>query len=277
VYASRWPLERMQYEGSTASMNASVVTLTLLVLTPLFHSLPKAALAAIIMVAVFGLIDVKDVRHLWRVKRSDLGLFVITFAATLGLGMEEGILVGVGASILTFVVRTTHPHTAVLGRVPGTRVYRNIVNYPNALTTPGVITLRMDAQLYFGNVTFLKDALKRLEADLDVPLRAIVIDASSINQVDASADATLLEILERYEERGIGMYFAQCKGPVRQVMERSGLKEQIGEERFFLDLHDAVQAAAVHEPRSSSDERPVTPTSNPINPSPCQAPVNATP
>ena len=234
-------------------ITALTAMFVLLLLTPALWFLPRTILAAIIMMAVFGLIDLRAVSRLWRVKRSDLLLLSVTFFVTLIIGIEEGILAGVATSVMVFVVRTTHPHTAVLGRLPATNTYRNVRNFPNAETTPGVLIVRIDAQLYFGNIAFLKAELKRLEVASEAPLRAVVLDASSINQVDSSADEALLEIGERYEERGIEMYFAHCKGPVREVIARSGLRAHLGEEHFFFELHDAVQAAIG---RTTIDEAP---------------------
>ena len=231
--------------GLAAIITACLIAGTLLLLTPLFYYLPRAVLAAIIMVAVFSLVDIKEVVHLWRVKRSDLAMLVITFAATLILGIEQGILLGVGASLLAVILRTTRPHTALLGRVPGTHAYRNIVNYPEAITTPGIIALRVDAPFYFGNINFLKETMARLEREhCTAPLRAMVINASSINSLDASADAALHEITEDLHQRGIQLFFAEVREPVRQVMRRSGLADLLGEDHFFLTVRRAVEAAA---------------------------------
>ena len=230
-------------------ITAAVIALALLFLTPAFYYLPKAVLAAIIMVAVFGLVDLAEVKHLWHVKRSDLALLGLTFFATLSLGIEEGIATGVLASLLWFVVRTTRPHSAVLGQLPATEVYRNIKNHPEAQTLDGVLALRVDAQFYFGNVTFLKDTLRSLEAKATERLQVVVIDASSINSLDSSAAAALEEIAEDYAERGLRLLFAGTKMPVREVMARSGLLAHLGQESFFLRVHDAMlQAAALVRP-----------------------------
>ncbi len=223
-------------------VTAACVGLTLLFLTPLFYHLPQAALAAIILTAVFGLIDVKEVRHLWKVKRSDLVLLVITFFATLTVGIDQGILTGVGASLLWFVVRTTRPHFAVLGRLPGTRVFRNVARNPAAQTLPGVLVVRMDAQFYFGNVSFLRETLRRLEAEQSPPVRAVVIDGTSINQLDSSADSALREIHEEYRQRGVALYIAGAKGPVADVMHLSGLYDRMGAGHFVFEVADAVEA-----------------------------------
>lgn len=235
-------------------ITALFVGLTLLFLTPLFHHLPQAVLAAIILTAVVGLIDTHEVAHLWKVKRSDLALLTITFLATLMIGIDQGILTGVGASLLWFVVRTTRPHFAVLGRLPGTRVFRNVERYPEARTVPGVLVLRVDAQFYFGNVSFLRETLRELESKCKEPLRAVVLDATSINHLDSSADSALHEILAEFKQRQIQLHVAGAKGPVLDVMRRSGLFDSIGSEYFHFEVADAVDAihsdAAVGEPSS---------------------------
>jgi|GEM_PF-56176 len=253
-------------------VTAAFVALTLLFLTPLFYYLPQAVLAAIIMTAVVGLIDAREVVHLWKVKRSDLVLLVITFVATLTIGIDQGILTGVGASLLWFVVRATRPHFAVLGRLPGTRVFRNRKRYPEAEALPGVLVVRMDAQFYFGNVSFLREALRRLEAEQGQPLRAVVIDGSSINQLDSSAESALSELHAEYQQRNITLYLAGLKGPVLDVMKRSGLLDKMGPSQFHFEVADAVDAIA----RGSSERGPASgPLGGPAPGVPQAAPVKA--
>jgi SulP family sulfate permease len=223
-------------------ITAVVIAVALLFLTPLLYFLPKATLAAIIMTAVFGLIDLKQVAHLWRVKRSDLALLGITFAAVLAIGIQTGILVGVAVSLLWFVVKTTRPHTAVLGRMPGTQSFRNVRHAPEAETYPGILILRIDAQFYFGNVSFLRETLRELEDAAAEPLQAVLIDASAINNLDSSADSALHQIASEYAERGVRLVFAGVKGPVREVMLRSGFLDLLGPGNFFLTDHEALQS-----------------------------------
>jgi SulP family sulfate permease len=230
---------------------AVTIALTLLFFTPWLYFLPLSALAAIIFVAVFGLIDLHEVKHLWHVKRSDLIALVVTFFSTLSLGIEMGILMGVGLSLAMFIWRTTQPHTAVLGQLPQTRVFRNVKNFPEAETFNGLLLLRVDAQFYFGNVTFLKDLLKTQLAQATAPIRGIVIEAGSINQLDSSADSALHEIAEELKEEGIFLYFANVKGPVMEVMKLSGFDSLLGESHFFYDMNDAVEQA-LHQLQASS-------------------------
>lgn len=205
-------------------------------------ALPRTVLAAVILSALPALVDVSEARRLWRVKRSDFTLMLVAAAATVGLGPLWGLAVGVAASILWFVVRTTRPHAAVLGRLPQSNIYRNIRHYPQARTFAGVLIARIDAQFYFGNISFLKTWLRQREAEMATPLRAVIIEAASINQLDASADRALAEIAADYAARGIALCFANVKMPVYEVMQRSGLVDAIGREHFYLDLPTAVEA-----------------------------------
>lgn len=224
-------------------ITASVIIVVLLFLTPLFYYLPKAVLAAIIMTAVYTLIDFAEVKHLYQVKRTDLALLTLTFFGTLSLGIEEGIILGVAASLLWFVVKTTRPHSAILGRLPNTKIYRNVKNHPEAEIDDGVLILRVDAQFYFGNVNFLKEFISTEISNCVNSPKVIVIEAASINQLDSSADASLQEIKEDLNERGIDLFFANVKGPVMEVMQKSGFDKLLGKDHFFMDLHSAVLQA----------------------------------
>jgi len=245
--------------GLAAIVTAAIVATTLLLLTPLFYYLPRAVLAAIIMVAVFGLVDLREVRHLWRVKRSDLAMLLITFGATLSFGIEQGIVVGVVSSLLAVILRTTRPHVAVLGRVPGTHAYRNVENNPGAVTPPGIIALRIDAQFYFGNVNFFKETIHRLEHECTEPLRAIVINAASINNLDATAADAVQEIAEDLAARGVELYFAEVRAPVLEIMRRAGLVELLSEDKFFLTVRRAIEAASTARSTGAREDRARTP------------------
>lgn len=236
-------------------ITAVLVGLTLVALTPLFFYMPKAVLAAVIMTAVFGLFDTSEPRRLWKVKRADFYLLVFTFVMTLTVGIQYGIVLGVAASLLLFVVQTTRPHFAVLGRLPGTDAYLNVQRHPHAVRTPGVLVVRIDAQFYFGNVSFLKDTLRQLEEKEATPLRTVVIDASGINQLDSSAEDALRTIDDDYAERGIQLLLSHAKGPVRDVLWRSGWLDQLArEQRIYLTTHDAVRGALQGQPNAGRPE-----------------------
>ena len=225
-------------------ITAIVISLVLMFFTPLFYFLPKAVLAAIIISAIFTLIDWQEAKHLYHVKRSDFATLSITFFATLSLGIEQGILLGVAISLMWIILRSSRPHTAILGRVPGTRLYRNLKKYPDAEQQDGVLILRIDAQFYFGNASYLKDFINNHIRISTKPIKSIVIEAAGINQIDSSADAVLHDIVEDLKSKGITFYIASVKYPVLEVMTKSGLREFIGNDKFFLDLHEAVQHAS---------------------------------
>ncbi|MHA7878969.1 MAG: SulP family inorganic anion transporter [Saccharospirillum sp.] len=229
--------------GMASIVAALLIALALLFLTPLFYYIPKAVLASVVMVAVFGLVDVQEVRHLWKLKRDDLAILAFTFFATLMLGIKIGIFLAIGVNMLWFIIKTTQPHYAVLGRLPNTDVYLNIKRYPNAETTEGILAIRFDAQFYYGNVTFLKQTLKREESRMTAPLKGVVLDATSVNQLDSSADTALHEVLRDYQERHVHLYLAGVKGPVQDVLERSGFTKQIGAGYMFMTVGEAMQAA----------------------------------
>ncbi len=222
-------------------ITALVVGVVLMFFTPLLYFLPKSILGAIIMVAVFGLIDLHEVTYLWKVKKDDLALLAITFFATLGLGVMEGIFAGIGISMLWFVVKTTRPHYAVLGKLPNRNDYRNVKRHITE-TDDNILVIRFDAQFYYGNVSFLKETLKKAELEKGTQLRAIVIDAGSVNQLDSSAVRALEEITREYRLRNIDLYFANVKGPVLDVMKRSGFHEMLGEDGYYKNVHEAVEA-----------------------------------
>lgn len=228
--------------GMASIISAALILLTLLFLTPLFYYLPQAILASVIMVAVFGLIDFKEPVHLWRVNRADFWMLMATFVATLTLGIEEGILVGVTLSLAMVVYQTTRPHAAVLGRVKGTNYYRNVGRFDaeHLEVRPDVLIFRFDAQLYFANIAYFKETLEDLIAKKGIALKAIVIDAVAINKLDSSALHALHDFVSDTKAKGIAVYFATVKGPVRDAMVKAHLLEYIGEDNFFMSVQDAM-------------------------------------
>lgn len=237
------------------------VALSLVFFTPLFQHVPKVALAAIVVTAVVGLMDIREVVHLHKVKKVDMALLLLTFTATLSFGILPGIGVGVGASLLWFVMRTSRPHVAVLGRVPGTNLFRSVSRNRGLITYEGVIVVRMDAQFYFGNVDFLRSTLEQLEDRMRAPLRAVVLDFSSINSLDSSAESALGEMVSEYKSRGVALYLAGVKGPVADVLRSSGLWELLGQAGRCLTVHEAVTLINSAPQREGVDGATLPPTS----------------
>lgn len=224
-------------------ISAALIVIVLLVATGLFTELPQAVLGAIVIAAVSSLVDTHEMRHITKVKRSDTLTMVIAFAATLILGVELGLGVAVVASIAVVVFRIMNPHSAELGQLPGTETYRNLERFPEAERRPHVGILRIDVSLNFANANFLKQRLRRLETDHPEGLQAIVLDGEGVNDLDASAEATLSDLLTEYDERGIAVHLASMKGPVRDVLIRSGLWTRLGPSRVHPSVHAAVTAA----------------------------------
>jgi len=221
-------------------ITAGLIALTLMFLTDVLYYLPYSVLAVIIIIAVSGLFDWRQVLHLYQVKRIDLISWIITFWATLIIGVEKGLILSIIISLILVVKRTTNPHYAILGRLPRTKIYRNIERYPEAITTDGLLILRIDSSLYFANASYLKEKIKELLKNSTSPVKAIIFDASSVNDIDSSADTTLHEIAARLKRLNIEFYFTNVKGPVRDVLLRSGFYDKLGTDHFFFSNHDAV-------------------------------------
>lgn len=219
--------------------SALVVLAVLLFLTDWFYYLPHAILASIVWVAVFGLIDFKQVRYLWRTNRRDLAMLVATFLATLFLGIQEGIGIGVGLSLIMVVYETSYPHYAILGRLPGSDVFRNVKRFPEAEQIPGVLLIRFDAKIYFGNTSVFESVIRE-EASKRPDLKLIIINAEAINTLDSSAAQMLHTLTDDLRKEGIDLAFTAVKGPVRDVMLKCGIVDHLGKGHFFETLSDAV-------------------------------------
>jgi SulP family sulfate permease len=225
-------------------ITAAVILITIAFLTPLFQSLPNAALGAIIIAAVVSLIDVKEMRHIAAVKKTDLVGMVTAFVATLVLGIETGIVVAVVASMLVVFARMSKPHTAVLGHVAGTTTYRNVARFDDAETIDGIRIVRIDAAVSFVNADYVKKLMIRqaeVAADRPPP-RALILDASGINDIDATGAETMTEVVEEIDRMGVHLYLSGVKGPVRDVLQRSRLWDVLVD-RVHASTFDAVAAA----------------------------------
>ncbi len=227
--------------GLASVISALLIILTLLFLTPLFFYLPLAILASVIMVAVFGLIDIKEVFYLWKTNKSDFAMLLVTFIATLGLGIEQGIGVGVLVSLGVVIYRTTRPHMAKLGQVPGTPFYRNVKRFEDLIERKDILIVRFDSQLYYANLNYFRESMDKMVDEMGDELKLVLMDAESMNYVDSSALHALEEWFETLATRDIQLYFADVKGPVRDAMKRAGLVEKIGNEYFFISIHEAVE------------------------------------
>lgn len=235
-------------------ITAAIVLGTIMFLTPLFTSLPNAALGAIIVMAIVGLIDIAEMRHIAAVKRSDLIGLGVAFFATLALGIELGILVAVVASMLVVFARMSMPHSAVLGHVTGTTSYRNVDRFPEAQVLDGVRIVRIDAALSFVNSVNVKRLVIAHAEAIDTSPRALVLDASGINDLDATGAEMLHELLAEVEQRKVALHFTDVKGPVRDVLRRAGLWDELGD-CVHTSTNDALVAIRNEQPGPADHRR----------------------
>ncbi|HSL74650.1 MAG TPA: solute carrier family 26 protein [Ilumatobacteraceae bacterium] len=235
-------------------ITAGLVLATIAFLTPLFTSLPNAALGAIIIMAVIGLVDIGQMRHIAKVKTSDLIALGVAFVATLALGIELGIGVAIIVSMLIVFARLSMPHSAVLGHVDGTASYRNIERFPDAHTVDGIRIVRIDSELSFVNATSVKKLmLQHAEAVTDEP-RALVLDASGINDLDVTGAEMLHELLVEVADRDVVLHLTDVKGPVRDVLRRAGIWDELAG-RIHASTADAVAAITQRRPAPADQRR----------------------
>lgn len=219
---------------------AIVVAISLLFLTPAFYYLPKTILAAIIIVAAYGLLDFSMPKKLINYNIRDLIILNATFFTTIFIGIKEGILIGIILSIIMLIYKTTKPNMAILGNVPGTHFYRNTNRFDNLIINPELLIVRFDAQLYFANTTYFKDTLQKFTKEKGEKLKLVIIDGESLNDLDSSAIFALDEILEYYHKHEITVAFTGLKGQVRDALVKSGLMKKIRYDHCFMSIQEAV-------------------------------------
>ena len=220
-------------------------------LTPLVYFLPKATLAATIIVAVLGLVDFSILKRSWAYSRADFWAVATTIVVTLALGVEIGVSAGVILSIALHLYKTSRPHVAEVGLVPGSQHFRNVLRH-RVETLPGVLTLRVDESLYFVNARFLEDlVLDRIARD--PAIRHIVLMGSAINEIDFSALESLEALNRRLGEQGIGLHLSEVKGPVMDRLKTSHFLDEL-HGQVFLSQFDAWQALGGKQDRDRAAE-----------------------
>jgi len=233
-----------QESGATTGMASLIsvvmVLLTLLFLTPLFYHLPKTVLAAIIIVAVFGLVNIKEAIFLWKSNNLDFWLLIITFFSTLFFGIEYGIMIGVGLSLIILIFRTSRPYVAELGKVPDSDFYRNRERFNEVILDEEVLVFRFDAQLFYANASYFIETLELMVEEKGPHLKLIVLDAESINRVDSTGVEMLKERIRFYRKKNILFYFAGVKGPVRDHLFRGKILDIITLDHFYMRVNGAV-------------------------------------
>ncbi|MCX7567465.1 sulfate permease [Sulfitobacter sp. F26169L] len=223
---------------AAGAFTAVGLAIAALALTPLIFFLPKATLAATIIVAVLSLVDFSILKRSWGYSKADFAAVLITILMTLAMGVEAGVSAGVMLSIVLHLYKSSKPHIAEVGQVAGTEHYRNILRH-EVITDPAVVTLRVDESLYFANARYLEDRIHNRVAG-DKSIRHVILQCSAINEIDLSALESLEMINERLREMGVTLHLSEVKGPVMdRLKEQHFLKEMTG--NVYLSQYEAAQ------------------------------------
>ena len=225
-----------------ASITSGVtVLLTLLFLAPLFSQLPKPVLGALIIEAVvMGMMNLPEMRRIYRVQKFDFWVAIAAIIGTLAFGVLAGVIIGIGLSLLWLVAVATHPRMAVLGREPGTQVFRDVVENPDDEQIPGVVILRLDGGLFFATADALGDKVRAVIQAPDV--RCVVLDCEGINFLDSQGSASIDDLLVLCGQADVTLRLARVKPAVRATLEREGTIERLGSEHVHGNVHRAVEA-----------------------------------
>jgi SulP family sulfate permease len=228
-------------------ITAFLVMLALLFLTPLFYYIPKAVLAAIILVSVFSLVDVAEAKFLYNARRRDFSVMMLTFMVTLILGIESGVVAGIIFSFSLLLYSSSRPNVVELGNIPGTTHYRNVDRFSKAQQSVDYLILRFDNQIIFSNANYFKDAVKRFLSNRKTPPRFLILDASSIHDIDSTGLHALQDVYQLLKTQDIQLIISGATGPIRDLLKRSGLMDAIGEKNHFMYIRNAVNIIAKDE------------------------------
>jgi SulP family sulfate permease len=230
---------------ASSLLTALLLGITALFFTPWLYHLPLAVLAATILMALGSLMDFGSFARTWRYSRADFAAQALTFGVTLLVDLVSGLTVGVIASLTLYIWRSSRPHIAVVGNVPGTEHYRNVLRH-DVITFAHILSLRVDENLFFANARYLED---RFSAELasHPDARHVVLQCTAVNDIDASALESLLTINQRLRDTGVQLHLSEVKGPVMDRLQRSELLQQLTG-RVFLTHHQAINALDQHQP-----------------------------
>jgi MFS superfamily sulfate permease-like transporter len=224
----------------TGVIGALAVGAMLLMAPGLLSNLPVAALAAVVIASAIGLIEVADLRRIWRVQRWEFWLSMGCLLGVALLGAIPGIGLAIVVAVVEFLWDGWRPHSAVLGRVDGVKGYHDIARHPTARVVPGLVLFRWDAPLFFANAELFKRSVLDAVAGSPTPVRWMVVGAEPITSVDVTSADALDELDKTLREAGIELCFAEMKDPVKDKLKRFGLFSSLGEHRFFATLGEAV-------------------------------------
>lgn len=242
--------------GIASLISVVVVGVTLLYLTPFFYYLPKSVLGAIILVAVYGLIDLKYPKQLWNQRRDEFYLFLVTFLTTLLIGISQGIIFGVLFSLLLLVYRISRPHIAVLGKIKGMEYFKNLKRFPEDVEIHDeILMIRFDAQLFFANVHYFKSQLMKEIGLKNDRLKYVILNAEPVNYIDNTALNQLEKIVENLKETGIVFKLAGAIGPIRDILQSSGFVNVIGKDNMYVRTAEAYADCLEKMERTALQEK----------------------
>jgi high affinity sulfate transporter 1 len=223
-------------------MAAALSLLTLVMLTPLFRSMPHATLAAIVIAAMLHLSKPGYLLTLAARSPQELGIAVAVILAELTLGVLQGIALGVALALVMLIYRASHPSGAVLGRLPGTEAYRDVARHPEAVTFDGLLIWRPGGDLFFASIGHVGDALRAALATTNPPVRHLLLDAESVNLIDTSACDALLAFIRDLQRAGVGFSFARLRDEVRTRLQRAGVEAVVEVGNYHERVTDGVRA-----------------------------------
>jgi high affinity sulfate transporter 1 len=218
---------------------SAAIACVLLFLTDFFQTLPDAVLAAVVLVAVKGLIDVRELRHLWRVSRLDFAAAAVALAGVLLMGVLDGVAIAVLASVAMLLARSSRPYVAFLGRIPGTDRFSDIARHPNNESTPGVLAFRVQSSLFYFNVDHVQGiVLERVWTDGTI--RRVICDLSNVPYADLAATRMLRRLHEELSQANIDFKIVEAHGPVREILRAEGLEQLVGPITRYRSLAEAI-------------------------------------
>jgi len=232
----------------TGVVGALAIALLLVLAPQLLQYLPHTALAAVVIAAAIGLIEVSDLRRIYRIQRWEFWLSMACFAGVAVFGAIPGIALAIVIAVIEFLWDGWRPHSAVLGRVERIKGYHDITRYPEARLIPGLVLFRWDAPLFFANAELFHDRILNAVADSPTPVRWLVVAAEPVTSVDVTAADAVCELDDTLQAAGIELCFAEMKDPVKDKLKRFGLFVRFGQEHFFATLGEAVNSYLATHP-----------------------------
>jgi len=225
----------------TGVVGALCIALLLIFAPNLLRNLPQAVLGAVVICACISLVEVRALVRLYKLRREEFIFSLVCFLGVVSLGIIKGIFIAIGLALFSFIWRAWHPYDAVLGHVEGLKSYHDISRHPEARLIPGLVLFRWNAPLFFANAETFRENVLHAIAEAPTPTKWVVVTAEPITDVDTTAADMLAELDNALHESGMDLFFAEMKGPVKDMLKRYGLFTRLGEENFFPTIEQAVE------------------------------------